>query len=218
VPGAKLIGTTIEPEPHRVDIHDARPLAAKVSLDEQGFGILKQRSAVTDFDDDDEIQRVYYKETEEALKAATGADRVFIFDYTVRRRIPGALDRAGARQPVQRGHVDHTEKSALQRVRNFLGDEAEELLRGRVQVINLWRSIRFPGLDSPLAVCDAATVAPGDLVPTDLVYRDRVGETYSVTFNPAHRWFYRAAHAHGRGAAAQMLRPKDGWARTLRAA
>jgi hypothetical protein len=182
--------TTIEPEPHRVDIHDARPLAAKVSLDEQGFGILQQRSAVTEFDDDGEIQHVYYKEAEDALKAATGADRVFIFDHTVRRRIPGAPDRAGARQPVQRVHVDHTEKSAPQRVRDFLGDEADELLRGRVQVINLWRPIRFPVFDSPLAVCDAATVAPGDLVPTDLVYRDRVGETYSVTFNPAHRWFY----------------------------
>jgi hypothetical protein len=189
-PPAGTPRTTVEPEPHRVDIRDVRPLAAKVSLDEQGFGILQQQSAVTEFDDEDEIRRVYYKEAEEALKAATGADRVFIFDHTVRRRTPGAADRAGARQPVQRVHVDHTEKSAPQRVRDFLGGEADELLRGRVQVINLWRPIRFPVFDSPLAVCDAATVAPRDLVPTDLVYRDRIGETYSVTFNPAHRWFY----------------------------
>ena len=34
------------------------------------------------------------------------------------------------------------------------------------------------------------SVAPGDLVPSDLVYRDRVGETYGVTLNPQHRWFY----------------------------
>ena len=75
-------------------------------------------------------------------------------------------------------------------MRDFFGDEADELLRGRVQVINLWRPIRGPLRDAPLAVCDATTVAPGDLVPADLVYRDRVGETYGVTFNPEHRWYY----------------------------
>jgi hypothetical protein len=43
---------------------------------------------------------------------------------------------------------------------------------------------------APLAVCDAQSIRPDDLVPTDLRYRDRNGEVYSVTFNPAHRWFY----------------------------
>ncbi|MGB7098991.1 MAG: CmcJ/NvfI family oxidoreductase, partial [Xanthobacteraceae bacterium] len=69
-------------------------------------------------------------------------------------------------------------------------DEAQELLQGRVQVINLWRPIRGPLLDAPLAVCDARSVEPDDLVPSDLVYPDRVGETYSVTHRPSHQWFY----------------------------
>jgi hypothetical protein len=86
--------------------------------------------------------------------------------------------------------VDHTADSGLQRVRDFFGDEAVALLRGRVQVINLWRPIRGPLRDAPLAVCDAESVAPGDLVASDLVYQHRVGETYDVTFNPSHRWFY----------------------------
>jgi hypothetical protein len=59
-----------------------------------------------------------------------------------------------------------------------------------VQIINLWRPIRGPLLDSPLAVCDARTVQPGELVASDLVYPHRVGETYSVKYNPDHRWFY----------------------------
>jgi len=75
-------------------------------------------------------------------------------------------------------------------VRDFFPDEADELLKGRVQVINLWRPIRGPLRDAPLAVCDAGSVAFGDLVPSDLVYQDRVGETYAVTYNPNHRWFY----------------------------
>jgi hypothetical protein len=59
-----------------------------------------------------------------------------------------------------------------------------------VQVINLWRPIRGPLRDAPLAVCDVESVAPEDLVPSDLVYRNRVGETYAVTYNPSHRWYY----------------------------
>ena len=100
-------------------------------------------------------------------------------------RAPGA-----PRQPATRVHVDHTARSGPQRVRDLMGEEAEELLKGRVQVINMWRPIRGPLRDAPLAVCDSRTVDPKDLVPSDLVYRERVGETYSVKFNPAHRWYY----------------------------
>jgi hypothetical protein len=75
-------------------------------------------------------------------------------------------------------------------VRDLLPDEAEELLRRRVQVINLWRPIRGPVRDAALAMCDAPSVDAEDLIPSDLIYPHRVGETYSVTFDPAHRWFY----------------------------
>jgi hypothetical protein len=179
-------------ETHVVPILSARPVAREISLDREGFALLHHESAVRDFYDDVEVRRTYYAEAERALKQATGARRVFVFDHTVRRRVRGLDDRAtGApRQPATRVHVDHTATSGPQRVRDFLGDEAEELLRGRMQVINLWRPIRGPLRDAPLAVCDAGSVAPGDLVPADLVYRDRVGETYGVTFNPLHRWFY----------------------------
>jgi hypothetical protein len=59
-----------------------------------------------------------------------------------------------------------------------------------VQVINLWRPIRGPLRDSPLAMVDGTTVAPDDLVASDLIYPNRRGETYSVKYNPNHRWFY----------------------------
>lgn len=62
--------------------------------------------------------------------------------------------------------------------------------RGRVQVINLWRPIKGPLLDTPLAMCDGASVAQKDLVASDLIYPNRRGETYSVTYHPSHKWFY----------------------------
>jgi hypothetical protein len=178
--------------PHRVRITDARPDADRYALDREGFALITQNSAVRDFYDEDELRRVYYPEAERVLREVTGAHKVFVFDHTIRRRIWGSDDRvAGApRQPVPRVHVDHTEKSGPQRVRDLLPDEADALLRGRVQVINLWRPIRGPLQDAPLAVADARSVAPGDLVGQDLVYPERVGETYAVTFNPQHRWYY----------------------------
>jgi hypothetical protein len=180
-------------DPHRMAIHDLRPIAGELSLDVQGFALAEQRSAVRDFWDDDEVRRVYYPEAEAFIKQVTGAGRVFIFDHLQRRRVPGAMDRSrgGPRQPATRVHVDHTARSGPQRVRDLLGADAEELLRGRVQVINLWRPILDEPLrDAPLAVCDSRTVESDDLVPSDLVYRERVGETYSVKYNPAHAWYY----------------------------
>jgi hypothetical protein len=184
--------SNLEPEPHQVRIHTLRPIAGELGLDVQGFALRQQKSAVQDFWDDDEVRRVYYPEAERFLKDVTGASRIFIFDHLQRRRVPGQVDRSrsGPRQPATRVHVDHTDRSGPQRVRDLMGDEAEELLKGRVQVINMWRPIRGPLRDAPLAVCDSRTVAADDLVPSDLVYRDRIGETYSVRYNPAHRWFY----------------------------
>jgi hypothetical protein len=183
--------SNIVPELHGLAIHDLRPISKTVSLDREGFALVRQKSSVKDFYDEEEVKKVYYPEAERLIKAATAADRVFVFDHTVRKRVQGAADRdGGLRQPVARVHVDHTEKSGPQRVRDLIPDEAEELLKGRLQIINLWRPIRGPLLDSPLAVCDARTVKPEDLVASDLVYPDRVGEIYSVKYNPDHQWFY----------------------------
>jgi hypothetical protein len=191
-PPAGVPRSTAVNEPHMVTIADARPALTRVSLDEQGFGLVRHRSAVRDFYDEAEVKAVYYPEAERLLQELTGAGRVHIFDNTVRRRVPGAEDRwgGGPRQPVPRVHVDHTVKSGPQRVRDLLPDEAEQLLRGRVQIINLWRPLRGPLLDMPLAVADAQSVRPEQLIPSDLVYKDRVGETYSVTYDPRHRWYY----------------------------
>ncbi|SDR26732.1 hypothetical protein SAMN05444161_2490 [Rhizobiales bacterium GAS191] len=187
VPRSNVVADT-----HIVQIRDARPIAPSLSLDREGFDLVREASKVGNFYDDDEVLSVYYPEAERLVRQATGANRVFVFDHTVRRRVPGAEDRRDgvSRQPVARVHVDHTEASGPQRVRDLLPDEADKLLTGRLQIINLWRPIRGPLRDAPLAVCDARSVAARDLVASDLVYPNRTGETYAVRHNAAHRWFY----------------------------
>ncbi len=184
--------SNVVPEPHAVPIYNARPLLNRISLDREGFALVRQQSKVRDFYDDAEVERVYYPEAILLLKQVTGADRVFVFDHTVRKRVEGAADtrNGGPRQPVARVHVDHTATSGPQRVRDLIPDESDDLLKGRVQIINLWRPIRGPLRDAPLAVCDGTTVRSEELIPSDLIYPHRVGETYSVKYSPAHRWFY----------------------------
>jgi len=92
---------------------------------------------------------------------------------------------------VRRVHNDQTFVSAPRRVRDHLpAEEAEARLRQRFAIINVWRPIGTPVETSPLALCDARSIAREDLVASDLVYRDKVGETYSFQHNANHRWYY----------------------------
>jgi len=184
--------STALPEPHQVPVFNGRSIADSFSLDREGFALVRHPTVVRDFYNDKEVRNVYYPAAEAFIRSTLRADRVVIFDHTVRKRVAGAADiRSGApRQPATRVHVDQTVTSGANRVREHLGDEAEDLLKGRVQVINLWRPIRGPLRDSPLAMCDGTTVAPGDLVASDLIYPNRSGEIYAVRYNPNHRWFY----------------------------
>ena len=167
-------------------------MPTRLSLDREGVALVEHHSAVRDFYDEDELRRVYYPEAERLVAEVTGASRVLVFDHTIRRRVARGIDRSPGtpRQPVTSVHNDYTLKSGPQRVRDLMGEEAEELLRHRFEIVNVWRPIRGPLRDAPLAVCDATSVAFADFVPSDLVYRDRIGETYRVRYNPAHRWFH----------------------------
>ena len=90
-------------------------------------------------------------------------------------------------------HVDYTAKSGPQRVKDLLGeDEAARLAASgaRILQINVWRPIRGPVQRSPLALADASSVAPEDLIATDQVFPDRVGEIYHLAYDPAQLWYY----------------------------
>jgi hypothetical protein len=174
-----------------VALRDARPIAGEVSLAEEGFELRHHTTKVTDFYDEAQIRDIYEPEVDRLLKEATGAEKVVIFDHTIRSVPRAQAGVKGMREPVRRVHNDYTAKSGLRRVRDHLPpEEAETRLKGRFYEVNVWRPIAGPLEDAPLAVCDARSIAPEDLIASDLIYPDRIGETYSVAYNPAHRWFY----------------------------
>ena len=174
---------------HRSPVINGRRRPEHFSLDVQGFELRPHQTAVRDFYDPAEIEGVYFAEVEALLKQVTGAEKVVTFDHTL--RVGPARHKKGQREPVRRVHNDYTPKSGPQRVRDLLpAAEAEERLKHRFAIINVWRPIRGPVEEAPLAVADARSIASADLIATDLLYPDRTGETYSVAYNPAHRWFY----------------------------
>ena len=178
-------------EAHTVTIQDGRPMIDRFSLDREGFVFIKHETKVKDFYNEDELRSVYYPEIEQMVKDLTGASRVLIFDHTLRAEDDATREEKKVREPVRRVHNDYTEWSGPQRVRDLLPpDEAEALLQHRFAVIQVWRPIRKPVQTAPLAIADALSIAPKDLIPTERRYPDRVGETYHITFNPSHRWFY----------------------------
>jgi hypothetical protein len=182
-PGA--VGWNGIDDPHDVLVQDGRGRESEFTLDRNGFTLLRSPTQVRDFYSREEVKAVYYPEVERLLRDALGASRVVVFDHNVRNS--GRDDLA---QPSRRVHNDHTVNSAPRRVRDHLREDAEELLKHRFGIVNVWRPIRGPVLDSPLALCDARSFTDADLIPSDLVYRHVRGETSSVEFKPEHRWYY----------------------------
>ena len=190
-PGTKTALRKAAYQEVEVTIRDARAMDGAFTLEGQGFTLAAEESVVSDFYDDEEVQAVYSAEVERLVKEASGAAEVLVFDHTVRAAEPSARRERKVREPVHVAHNDYTKRSAPQRVRDLLpAERAEALLEHRFAVVQIWRPIAGPVQDRPLAICDAQSIEEQDLIETDLVYADRVGEVLQLSHNPGHRWFY----------------------------
>src|SRR5580704_10991002 len=185
-PGSTDVRTGGTQDPRHVIIHNGRPCANDFALDRDGFRFVPHDTKVGDFFDEGEVRRVYYPEMEALVKSESGAARVVVFDHTLRTANDALREARKIREVVPRVHNDYTEWSGPQRVRDLLPQEADDLLRRRFAIIQVWRPIR----QFPLAICDARSLSPKDLVVSERVYPNRVGQTYAITYNPAHRWYW----------------------------
>ena len=193
------------------------------TLTANGFELLRRPMADPDLDflDHDSVVRAYYPECAGIVQAATGAAVVRAFDHNIRsatgksgrQRIAGGQQVQG---PAHLVHGDYTLTSAPQRLRDLArppslndtyrtalpegatlldaGAVEEAVESGRFAIVNLWRNIaREPVATRPLALCDAASVRPEELVVFEIHYGDRVGENYFARHDPRHRWVYWSA-------------------------
>ena len=132
--GRKYTGTF---EDHAVTIRNGRPLRDHFRMEEHGFEFADHKTAVKNFFDPKELKSVYYPEVEQLIKTHTGANRVVIFDHTLRSGDEPTRNEKAIREPVLRVHNDYTEWSGPQRVRDLLpAEEAEELLEHRFAIVS----------------------------------------------------------------------------------
>ncbi len=171
-------------------IRASRGLAGSFTLDREGFRLARHETKVRDFYDEDEVRSVYYAELDALVKAETGCTRTIVFDHTRRAGDEEMREAHKIRGPVRTVHNDYTDWSGPQRLRDLVPDEAEELLKHRLQVVQVWRAIRGPILRDPLALCDARSMSPKDFIAAERRFPNRVGEIYHIAYNPAQRWYY----------------------------
>ncbi|CAG8951198.1 hypothetical protein HYFRA_00007945 [Hymenoscyphus fraxineus] len=179
---------------HPFLITDVNGDEEKYTLDQHGFQYHHSQSKETEFLDDKKIEAEYYPECADLLKKVTGAKRIHVFNHKVRRG-PTQWHHLGFtnlanRGPVTKTHVDQSYAGAEKRLRWELPDEADELLKRRYQIINVWRPIKKIRKD-PIAVADANTVPDEDLVAAVMTDNGFTGEQWVVRHNPKHKWYYK---------------------------
>ncbi|EAT89064.1 hypothetical protein HBI56_036560 [Parastagonospora nodorum] len=209
-------GSNFQQKDYSRDVHNLRGREHEFTTDNSGFTVYNYPAKEKLFTDEKAVREGYYQDVENLLRdKIPGIKKIVIFDHTIRRR-----NKDAPRQPVQQVHVDQTPGAAEARVRRHLpAEEAEQLVKGRYQIINVWRPIENPASDMPLAVIDWRSTSPEDFIATDLMYPKRAdsldlddrgkevlpdpnnytstegyevkGETMGVAANDKHQFYYQ---------------------------
>lgn len=193
-PGPGVLATNCRYEPVPCTVVDARRVPAPARLDAAGYLLCEARSAVDDFYDSEQVMQRYTREVEDLALQLTGGRQAAVFDLLLRQREAGrpalGFGRHGdGSRPaaVGRVHNDYSEASGRRRLGMVmpLADPATPFV-----ILNFWRPVLYPAVDTPLAVCAGGTVDGADWVEADVIYQARRGEIYLSRYSPQHRWYY----------------------------
>jgi hypothetical protein len=200
-PGASVNTGTYRP--YEMPIRNGRSVQDQFALDRNGFAIIGHVSAVTDFTDRDEVDRVYAGEVAEFVRSYTGADRVATLSWVLRRsEAPGEN---GSQPQAALVHDDYSIPGAADRAgATYASRYPEGPGYRRALITSLWRVFSPPPQDWPLAICDYTSVGSDeglnnrlyfvDKIPSDLYAEmppDAPGASgFEFHHNPRHQWWY----------------------------
>ena len=204
--------------PFTVKVRDARPIKDHFTLDTHGFGLFDCPTAVGDFYDKAEVDRLYMDEVARHVAALTGASFVAPMGWMIRnsgdisryqaKRQEGEhyTHQGGVQPPAGEAHID-TEPSRADRQARAMYARFRPDGPGYSRFIygSFWRTFSPPPQDCPLALCDHRSVRDDEGVPNVLHIVDKIPEGDALFapmddesqpaaaifyFNPAHRWWY----------------------------
>ncbi|SCZ90736.1 BZ3500_MvSof-1268-A1-R1_Chr1-3g02199 [Microbotryum saponariae] len=179
--------------PVHVTLKDIRPslqAGQRPTLDVQGFEVIDHVYPGLQEDIDDVWMAEYERQMERLLCQHLKARRVVSFaGVAVRRRNP-ELDDAPIDtenlQPSAGAHVDGNTQTGREVCTKVLELSDEEADTERYAVINLWRPLRGPLVDAPLALCDTRTTGSADIIPT----LDFYGPGSYIKYSDRQQWYY----------------------------
>jgi hypothetical protein len=202
---------------HRVSVRDAMPIRDHFELDVHGFRIAKQPSAVRDFHDKDEVDRLYEREVERHVQTLTGADKVVVRGWMLRTSAD-LTDRAkektenyqhagGIQPPAGEAHVDlNTATAQRMAATTYETHFPDGPGFRRFLITSYWRTFSPPPQDVPLALCDGRSSFAGEEKSNTLFIVDEFPEGEALTapvegeetmmaasifsHSPTMRWWY----------------------------
>jgi hypothetical protein len=181
--------------PRSVPIEDARHRATPPSLDIDGFGLYPHQSAIQDFRDRSEVERVHVEEIRRLLLAVSGADHVVvtgagILRFGERSAESGAHNNS---RPARFVHVDCSDATSASFCARSRPDNGRVVRRSAQY--NVWRALTPPPQDVPLALCDARSVTAEDFIAADAIF-DHDGavafsfEALLLRHSPRQHWVF----------------------------
>jgi hypothetical protein len=178
--------------------HDARSASPAPRLEAEGFALWAHRSQVDDFGDADQLEATYLPEVEDLVRRATGAAHAWALPRPVLRskqHLQGSASGVVRDATAPVAHVDYSTGAIPDLIA-----AAERRRRGEVPdwsrfvLYTVWRSLRPPPQDRPLAICDVRTVDRADLIPADAIANpgslSHQAEFLMLLPSRRHRWWY----------------------------
>lgn len=190
-PPAGMPAANYRQVPTKIQLSDIRGYEGSYTLNKDAFLAVQHFASTTpyeSFSSEEKIKEEFYPEVERLLlEQVEGSHKIIIFDHVVRRE-----RKDSDKQPLHTAHADQTARAAEARVRLYVTDpnEAEELLKGRFRIINVWKPLVGPVISCPLAFASGASVQVKDLVPIEFRLPTRKGEIVGVRHNPDQKWMY----------------------------
>jgi hypothetical protein len=169
----------------RVRIEDGSETSIETDLDREGFKLVRYPSRVTDWQDSAQLKNIYEPEFEALLKSLTGAEHVLA---NVKAGVYRDCSRPEAVGAVNFPHIDVNASGMIDVLKNRFPHRPTNVRRWAFY--NGWRALSACPRREPLALLDAQSVVPADLVVLDAAQPDFEYEALTLRYNTNHRWMY----------------------------
>lgn len=189
--------SNIQVEKHKQVIQNARQSEKSITVKDNGFALVKldSKMAYEDFENEERVKAVYLVEVAEMLQKLVGASRVQVFEYVVRKEDVNYPISTGKpykyNQPTTMVHID-LNKDWARKLAITLNHRIglEKLPSENYRFYNIWKPLRGPVMNRPLALCDNSKLDLDTIMTADVVYQDFAVNNECMRYSEGQEWYF----------------------------